>query len=283
VGAQVSAWKDTEFAVVDVETTGLSPAFGDRVCEIAVVHAQGNKEKSTFATLINPGRPISPGAAAVNGITPAMVARAPAFQDVAPEIMKRLTGRVFVAHNAPFDLGFLAAECQRLCLPLPFSLVVDTLALARRYYAFSSNSLGVVAERLNIPYPQRHRALQDARITRQVLTFFLQDLSRRQIAAAEDLVTPLAEILSPSGGNTIPLPPTLSEALANGLSLEIRYVSVGLEVSVRRIDPIAVVPNRDYLYLRAYCHLRQDERTFRLDRIMEMRTVGKRRRSALPQ
>lgn len=283
MGAQVSAWKDTEFAVVDVETTGLSPAFGDRVCEIAVVHAQGNKEKSTFATLINPGRPISLGAAAVNGITPAMVAGAPAFQDVAPEIIRRLTGRVFVAHNAPFDLGFLAAECQRLRLPLPFTDVIDTLALARQYYAFPSNSLGAVAERLNIPYPHRHRALQDARITRQVLIFFLQDLSRRRIAAAEDLVTPLAEVLSPSGGNTIPLPPTLSEALANGLSLEIRYVSVGLEVSVRRVDPIAVVPNRDYLYLRAYCHLRQDERTFRLDRIMEMRTVGKRLRSALPQ
>lgn len=283
VGVQVGVCKDIEFAVVDVETTGLSPAFGDRVCEIAVIHAQGNKERSTFATLINPGRPISPGAAEVNGITPAMVAKAPAFQDVAPEIVQRLAGRVFVAHNAPFDLGFLVAEFQRLCLPLPFTHVVDTLVLARRYYAFSSNSLGAVAEQLNISYPHRHRALQDARITCQVLTFFLQDLSRRRIAMTEDLVTPVAEVLSPLGESATPLPPILSEALTNGLSLEIRYMSIGLEVSVRRVDPIAVIPNRDYLYLRAYCHLRQDERTFRLDRIMEMRVVGKRRRSALSQ
>jgi DNA polymerase III subunit epsilon len=271
--------KDVDFAVVDVETTGLSPAFGDKVCEIAIVHSRGNKEVSIFATLVNPGRPISPGAAAVNGITAAMVANAPLFQEIAPEVARWIEGCVFVAHNVPFDLSFLVAELQRLHLPMPITHVIDTLDLARRYYAFPSNSLGAIAEQLNIPYPRRHRALQDARITRQILHFFIQDLSRRQIATAEDLIAPAAEVLFPSLGNTIPLPPVLSEALTNGLSLEIRYVSATLGVSVRCVDPIAVVPNRDYLYLRAYCHLRQDERTFRLDRITEMRIVGKRRDS----
>jgi len=264
-----------DFAVVDVETTGLSPAFGDRVCEVAIVHSQGNKETFTFETLVNPERPISPGAAAVNGITAAMVAKAPSFQETAPEIARRIEGRVFVAHNAPFDLGFLAAEFQRCHLPLPITHVIDTLALARRYYAFSSNSLGAIAECLKIPYPHRHRALQDAQVTRQALSFFIQDLSRRRIATAEDFVTPVAEVLFPSSDSIIALPPTLSEALANGLSLEIDYASATLEVSVRRVDPIAVIPNRDYLYLRAYCHLRQDERMFRLDRITGMRVVGK--------
>jgi DNA polymerase III subunit epsilon len=263
------------FAVVDVETTGLSPAFGDRVCEIAIVHSQGDEETFTFETLVNPERPISPGAAAVNGITTAMVAKAPSFQETAPEIARRIKGRVFVAHNAPFDLGFLAAEFQRHHLPLPITHVIDTLTLARRYYAFASNSLGAIAECLKIPYPCRHRALQDAQATRKVLNFFIQDLSRRGVATDENLVTPAAEVLFPSSDNTMPLPPTLSEALANGLSLEIGYASATLEVSVRRIDPIAIVPNRDYLYLRAYCHLRQDERTFRLDRITKMRVVGK--------
>jgi DNA polymerase-3 subunit epsilon len=266
-----------DFVVVDVETTGLSPAFGDRVCEIAVVHLRDDTELTSFDSLVNPGRPISPGAAAVNGITPAMVATAPSFQEIAPEIVRRIAGRVFVAHNAPFDLGFLAAEFQRLRTSLPITQAIDTLALARQYYAFPSNSLGAVAERLNIPYPHRHRALQDAQITGQVLRFFIQDLSRRRIATVEDLTVPLTEALFPTSGDALPLPPTLNEALANGLRLEIHYVSAGLEVSVRRIDPIAVVPNRDYLYLRAYCHLRQDERTFRLDRITEMRIVGKRR------
>jgi DNA polymerase-3 subunit epsilon len=269
--------QSVDFAVVDVETTGLSPAFGDRVCEIAIVRLRGGKEITTFETFINPGRPISPGAAAVNGITAEMVANAPSFQDAAPEISKWIQSCVFVAHNAPFDLGFLLAEFQRLRLPLPVSQVVDTLAIARRYYTFPSNSLGVIADQLNIPYPQRHRALQDARVTGQILHVFVRDLFRRGDVTAEELVVPLAAVLLPTSDESVILPPILHEALTNGLSLEIRYMSAGMDLSVRQVDPLAIVPNRDYLYLRAYCHLRQDERTFRLDRIVEMRIVGKRK------
>jgi DNA polymerase-3 subunit epsilon len=268
-----------DFAVVDVETTGLSPAFGDRVCEIAVVRLRGGKEIAAFETFINPGRPLSPGAAAVNGITPDMVANAPSFRDAAPEISTWIRQGVFVAHNAPFDLSFLVAEFQRLRRPLPISQVVDTLALARRYYTFPSNSLGAIADQLNLSYPRRHRALQDARVTSHILTIFLQDLSRRRSVTGEDVAYPLAASLSPTSAERVLLPPTLHEALANGRSLEIRYVSVGMDISVRRVDPIAVVPHRDYLYLRAYCHLRHDERTFRLDRIVEMRIVEKGKRS----
>jgi DNA polymerase III subunit epsilon len=267
--------REIEFAVVDVETTGLSPAFGDRVCEIAVAHFRGGQEVFTFTTLVNPERPLSPSAAAVNGITAAMVARAPLFRDIAAEIAQQIGGRVFVAHNVPFDLGFLVAEFQRLRLAPPIAQVIDTLALARQYYTFPSNSLGAIADQLNIPYPRRHRALQDARITGQILHVFLHDLTRRRNAAVENLVAPVTEALLSSSGEASSLPPILDEALTNGFTLEIRYVSAGSEVSTRRIDPLAVVPNRDYLYLRAYCHLRQGERTFRLDRIVEMRLVGK--------
>lgn len=276
---QGEVWQDAEFAVVDVETTGLSPAFGDRVCEISIVHCRGGKETSSFTTLVNPGRPISPGAAAVNGITAAMVAQAPTFQDIAPEVACRIQDRVFVAHNVPFDLGFLTAEFQRLRTPFLVARVLDTLELARQYYTFPSNSLGAIAEQLNIPYPRRHRALHDARITGQVLHFFMHDLLRRRIVTPEDLVIPVVERFPPSQEDSVSLPPLLNEALVNGLSLEIQYVSAGSEVSKRRIDPLAVVPNRDYLYLRAYCHLRQDERTFRLDRITAIRIIGKRQDS----
>jgi DNA polymerase-3 subunit epsilon len=265
-----------DFAVVDVETTGLSPAFGDRVCEIAVVHLRENEELETFSTLINPGRPISPGAAAVNGITDALVVQAPAFRDVVAEVVRRLDGYVFVAHNAPFDLGFLAAEFQRLRTPLPVTQVIDTLAIARQYYNFPSNSLGAVAAQLDIPYPQQHRAMHDARVTGQVLRVFLSDLARRRMATAADVMFPAADVLSSGTEASIVLPPLLSEAITQGLTLEICYAAAGAEVSTRRrIDPLTVVQNRDTIYLRAYCHLRQDERTFRLDRIVEMRIVGK--------
>ena len=264
---------DIAFAVVDVETTGLSPAFGDRVCEIAIVRVQGESQPTTFTSLVNPGRPISPDAAAVNGITPEMLATAPSFPDIAGEVGRHLDGCIFVAHNAPFDLGFLATEFQRLRVPLPVTQVIDTLALARRYYTFTRNTLGTIAEELRIPYPQRHRALQDAEVTWRVFTTLSRDLLERRRATFADFLTPAALLLQPAAAEAAPLPPLLSEALTHRLSLEIHYVTSTQAVSIRRIDPIAVVPNQYALYLRAYCHLRQDERTFRLDRITRMRIV----------
>lgn len=264
---------DMAFAVVDLETTGLSPAFGDRVCEIAIVRVQGESHPTTFTSLVNPGRPLSPGAAAVNGITPEMLATAPIFHDIAGEVSRYLDGCLFVAHNAPFDLGFLAAEFQRLRVPLPVTQVIDTLALARRYYTFARNNLGAIAEELGIPYPQRHRALQDAEVTWRVFRAFSRDLLETRRATVADFLTPAALLLEPAVEEVSPLPPLLSEALTHRLSLEIHYVTPTQSVSIRRVDPIAIVPNRETLYLRAYCHLRQDERTFRLDRITRMRIV----------
>jgi DNA polymerase III epsilon subunit len=271
----------SNFAVVDVETTGLSPAFGERVCEIAIVHWQDGKEVDAFSTLVNPERPISPGAASVNGMTDAMVANAPLFRDVAPEICQRLTGQVFVAHNAPFDLGFLGMEFRRLGESLPVTQVVDTLDIARRYYTFPSNSLGALAEQLDIPYPYRHRALQDARISGQVLQVFLQDLARRKKVTLTSLLQPVERVLAPEAAQSEALPPLLQEALTRGLSLEIRYMTSGRDASLRRVDPLAVVSNSNTFYLRAYCHLRQEERTFRLDRITEMKIVEKKGVSAV--
>jgi DNA polymerase-3 subunit epsilon len=189
-----------------------------------------------------------------------MLAQAPTFPDIAAEVSRQCEGGVFVAHNAPFDLGFLATEFQRLRLPLPVSHVIDTLALARRYYTFASNSLGAIAEALNLPYPQRHRALQDAQATWQVFTAFARDLLGRQRATFADFLTPAARVLQPTVDGTFSLPPLLSEALTSRLSLEIHYVDATRGVSIRRVDPLAIVSNRAALYLRAYCHLRQDER-----------------------
>lgn len=89
---------------VDVETTGLDPYRGDRICEVALVQCCGDHELTHFATLVNPGRDISPAAAAVNGITSDMVSGAPAFASITNQVVAMLRTGVVVAHNAPFDL-----------------------------------------------------------------------------------------------------------------------------------------------------------------------------------
>src|SRR5438445_9121835 len=100
------------FAVVDVETTGLSARMGDRICELAVVIVRGGQIVGQLQSLVNPQKPISRGAAAVNGISDSMVRDAPAFRKVAPELVKALDGAVLVAHNASFDLSFISSELR---------------------------------------------------------------------------------------------------------------------------------------------------------------------------
>ena len=263
---------DRPLVVVDVETTGLSPRYGDRVVEIGLVRAESEVE-TTFGSLVNPCYPISPGAMAVHGITDEMVRSAPTFGELAGSIWPILDGAILAAHNAPFDLSFLDTERRRLGLPPLQNRVIDTLALARRHFQFPRNSLGRIAEALGIPAPVQHRALADAQTTLDVLGRFVTELRGRGMATADTLC---AEPFSPwkTEADGLALPPPITEALAAGLRLEIRYVSALQVETVREVEPLQILCEGDYLYLRAFCHLRQDERTFRLDRIVEMITMG---------
>lgn len=257
--------------VVDVETTGLSPRYGDRVVEIGLLRSEGGTE-TTFQSLVNPRRMISPGASAVHGITQAMVDSAPLFGEVAPRIWPLLDGAILVAHNAPFDLSFLNAERGYLGLPPLANRVIDTLALARRHFQFPRNSLGLIAESLEIPAPVQHRALADVQITVRVLERFLEELAPRGVASLESLCVPVSSTVGQD--DVVPLPPPIAEALAAKRRLQVRYLSAQQVETIREVEPLEIIPQGDYLYLRAFCHLRGDERTFRLDRIIEMRQAG---------
>ena len=105
--------EEVPFAVVDVETTGGASWGGHRITEIAVVEVLGGEIVDEFETLVNPGRPIPPAITALTGITSEMASAAPYFEHVSDEVERRLAGRAFVAHNATFDWGFVAAELVR--------------------------------------------------------------------------------------------------------------------------------------------------------------------------
>ena len=170
--------KNVSFAVVDIETTGLSPRAGNRICEIAVLRVKGGRKVGSFESLVNPERPISRGASFVNGITDDMVRNSPKFGEVVNDVLGLLNDAVIVCHNAPFDLGFIAHHMQGINLPLLNNPVVDTLKLARRHYNFSSNSLGSIARELCITVRNEHRAMGDVLTTRKVLDCFLEDFIR---------------------------------------------------------------------------------------------------------
>ncbi len=266
---------EVEFAVVDVETTGLSAAYGHRVCEVACLRVCNGETLASLESLVDPRRAISEGAFYVNRITPEMLAGAPTFDRVAAPLLAMMDGAVLVAHNAPFDLSFLEAELELAGLPPLENPVVDTLALARRAYAFASNSLGAVAGALGIVVGPSHRAMGDVITTHRVLEHMLWDLGGRYGLAT------LGELLAFQGGpvahrapRALPLPPAIAEALAAGGKVRMRYVDNRGQETDRVVRPLRVTEERGNPYLVAYCYYRGELRTFRLDRVVEMMPVS---------
>lgn len=151
--------------VLDTETTGVSPAYGATLAEIARVEIENGSVVSSWSSLLRPRRPIPPGATAVHGITDAMVAGAPLSADTAPGFRQALGDRTLVFHNASFDLPFLVAMIREAALPRILNPVVDTLGLARGLFGPGNNSLGELASRLGLAPEGVHRALVDARTT----------------------------------------------------------------------------------------------------------------------
>ncbi|MCS7261452.1 MAG: 3'-5' exonuclease, partial [Anaerolineae bacterium] len=129
------------FTAVDVETTGLDPGLGHRLCEIAIVRWQDGHELETFTQRVNPERPVDPGAQDIHGISDEALRDAPRFEEIAPLVRNYLEHAVIVGHNVLFDVGFLAAEWRRLRWPTPEVILVDTLTLARLWLDLSSYRL----------------------------------------------------------------------------------------------------------------------------------------------
>ncbi len=262
---------NTTFTIVDVETTGLSAISGDRICEIAMLRYRGGRVLDAFESLINPQRAMSPGAAAVNGLTDWRLQTEPIFSQIADRVREMTEDAVLVAHNAPFDLGFLAAEWRRQGWPPRLGFTADTLTLARQLYNFRHNNLGDVARSLRVLSDQQHRAMGDVWTTLRIFEVMMADLNRRNYVT-------LGDLLDVQGGNVlwpepapITLPPDLETALAEGRQLWLRYRGQNGRISERWVEPLDVTGDGELVYLSAYCQSRGEERIFRLDRVLEMR------------
>lgn len=178
------------FAVLDVETTGLSPDRGDRVCEVGAIKIRAGKEVCRYHTLIQPGIPIPEEARKIHRISDDMLKEAPAFAAIARPLREFLAGSVLIAQNARFDLGFINAEFLRSGLGRLTIPAVDTVTLARRVRpGLSGYSLDRLAHHFQIPVDARHRALGDCEVTVQVFLHCLKTLRQKgDVRSVEDLV-----------------------------------------------------------------------------------------------
>jgi len=160
--------------VLDTETTGLSPANGDRIIEIGCIELLGRKASGNNRHFyLNPECEIHPEAQRVHGLTLDFLADKPKFAAVAAELLDYLAGAELIIHNAPFDLGFLDAEWQRLGHGPTRQLaggVIDTLLMAKEIYPGKRNGLDALCERLGVDNSSRtrHGALLDAELLAEV-------------------------------------------------------------------------------------------------------------------
>jgi DNA polymerase-3 subunit epsilon len=156
----------------DTETTGLDPLTGDRVIEIAAIELVNDlPTEKTFYALLDPERDIPMEASRIHGISNFHVEGKPRFADVADALMEFFGDAPLVAHNAPFDFGFLDAEFSRVGKPgLDAGRMIDTLVLAKQKFPGMPNSLDALCRRFEIDLSARttHNALLDCKLLAEV-------------------------------------------------------------------------------------------------------------------
>lgn len=233
-----SPLRDTTFVVFDLETTGGS-AEQDTVTEIGAVKVRAGEILGEFSTLVDPQRGIPPQIVQLTGITQAMVTGAPTLPAVLPAFLEFAAGAVWVAHNAPFDTGFIRAACQRHGYAWPKPAVVCTVRLARRVLSRQeapSCKLSALAQLFSTTTRPTHRALDDAKATVDVLHGLLERVGSVGVHSVEELLDYIPEVTAEQRRKrelAADLPHAPGVYLFRGPSEEVLYVGTASDLRRR--------------------------------------------------
>lgn len=266
--------KDQVFIAFDLETTGLS-AIHDRILEVGAVRFSLQEGiLDTFNQLFNPERDIPSEVIAIHGITNWMVRQAPLFREQAAALQAFFKEGILLAHNASFDLAFLSYALHQAGQPPISQPVIDTCRLARLLLPGAPNyKLSTLIEHFKLKtYLPTHRALPDALACVALFELCVARLSQ----GAE---TPLDVFWTtyPSVSHALiqevpdhPLGPMLCTAIQQQQDICIGYHNARNERTERVITPLFLAGRGSHTYLEAFCHLRQENRQFRLDRLYSL-------------
>lgn len=265
-----------EFTIFDTETTGLDYRGGDRVVEIAALRIKDDSVISSFQTLVNPKREISEGAFRVNKISSEMLAKAPLIEEVMPGFLNFIKGSCLCSYNAPFDLGFLNNELVISGYqPLKEFAVVDILGMAKRLIPkMERYALWFVAKNFNLEAEQQHRALSDVELTFQVFQKLKQILNTKGINDYKSFLSLFGLKFNQLEDIENQKLVKIQEAIDLQARLKIRYFSCSDAVlTEREVIPKLVKQENKSRYLVGFCCLKNDERTFRIDSILDLQIV----------
>ncbi len=230
--------RDTTFVVVDLETTG-SNSGDDAITEIGAVKIRGGEVIGEMSTFVDPGRTLPPFIVQLTGITSAMLVDAPRIEQVLPSFLEFARGAVLVAHNAPFDIGFLRAATTRCDIAWPPFQVLCTVRLARRVLSRDeapSVKLSALADLFQVSTRPTHRALDDARATVDVLHALIERVGNLGVHSYPELVDYLPNVSAAQRGKrglAAHLPRTPGVYLFRGPSDEVLYVGTAVNLQRR--------------------------------------------------
>ena len=258
------------FVAFDTETTGLW-AQAHRVVEIGAIRfSLGSESTEIFSTLIDPKRPMPEEVINIHGITDEMVADAPSIEKVLPLFIDFCGDSILLAHNASFDIAFIACELERTSLEFGDNLILDTVDIYRKLFpGLPKYSLLRLAQQFDFATTQDHRAVSDARIVQQL---FQNAVGRFPEMNNIDDLKKMFAVYSMHDGKSSPatVPPQFEDlvtACDENRRVRIVYQGSGQSPSTRVIQPRSLHSLNSRSYVTAYCEQVNDERTFRLDRI----------------
>ena len=260
--------RERSVVAFDCETTGLHVEKGHNIIEIALVKHNPDRSVEEWSSLVKPTKRISPSNQAIHGISPSMVEKAPSFVDIYPQLQEFVKDCILVAHNSEFDVGFLKAEAERNNLPvISDDLVVDSLAMSRRFFGFPRNNLSVVSHRFHLMTPHAHRALPDARNTIYIFWAMLEDIEQRtekQLTVSE--LQELCKKYHKRGEYKKNIARTISQANREKRRISIDYISRDPAKPIRTRRELEIT-KWDSPHLEANCMLRGEPRRFHLKQI----------------
>lgn len=205
--------------IFDTETTGLSPAGGDRMVEIGCIEMVGRVETGRhYHCYFNPGRPMPSEAEAVHGLSDVFLSDKPRFADKVEELLEFIGDSPLIAHNASFDFGFLNHELEQCGRPsVCMTRMVDTLMLARSRHPGAKHSLDALCTRYGVDRTHRvkHGALLDAQLLAQV---YIELTGGRQIGLG--LVSDTPGVTAASAANDVVIDRPVREARPHGASTQ---------------------------------------------------------------
>jgi DNA polymerase-3 subunit epsilon len=268
-------WPEFTFVAFDTETSGAYPLGAD-VVEFGAVKWRQGQVVDRFETLLQPREKMSNFIIGIHGITNEMVESAPVMRDKLDEIREFFRDTVLMAHHAPFDMGFMAVEFEKLKKPMPTEPVLCTSLLSRKLISESPNhKLQTLIKVLKLEQGAAHRAGDDARACLEV------GLECMRRAGVDKTLPQIQGMMGKElnwgsyslFGSRDSRVQNIIEALSERRDLDIVYEGGSVRGSTRRISPIGIVRNPDGDYVMAICHLDRAQKRFYINKIKDIAVV----------